>query len=1003
MHSTDSNRIHRNRRGAALWLAPLWLAALVASSLTASAFAIDESGGAVLEAPARAEPRPWEWQREGSDIPVDPSYRFGVLDNGLRYAWKANAEPDARSYIRLHVNAGSLSETDAEHGMAHFLEHMAFNGSENFAAGTLIEWFQKHGMAFGADTNAFTSFGETVYEIDLPVSDEASLREGLQVLRDFAGRLLLEKDEIEAEKGVIDGEEREGDSAMRRVFEEMLDRTYAGTRYTERLPIGTKPVRDAFTTESVRAFYRKWYRPETMTLLLVGDLGELDPSKLIRDAFADFTPPAGPPAQEPPIGEPTLDQRFFFIRESEIPTVQIAISRVRPYTDDADSRARRTREIPLEFARAMLNLRFAELAKMESAPFLQAGIDTATQLDVFEGESLSVVCAPDDWREAIAACEQELRRAIEHGFQKAELEELRADALRGLDEAVERESTRSSGSHIASLLAAAEYRFVPNDASSRREIRGPVIRGLTVEACQKALAESWKNGTLTISGVGNVDLGDKGGDALREAYEASLEVKVQKGSEIAGAEWAYGSADAEPGKIRSRSKADDLGLVMVEFENGVRLNLKKTDFKKNQILLAATLGEGRLSLPDDRHTVAIVADAVMAQGGLAAHDVETLRRLMAGKVVSVAMTTGEDHVGFGGATTAADLQLELELLAATIAAPGWRDSGLVQFRRIVPRSYEALDHQHQGPLVRDFLPALYANDPRFSYPAEEEMMAVGMDDVRSWLEPVLANAPLEVTLVGDLDVDLAIGFAAKTIGRLPERRERSVDEKRLAVPTMKTGLEKTYEIETVVAKSLVLIVFPIGDGIDAVRRREQAFLAEVVNDRLRVEIREKLGVAYSPSAAAQSSEVYPGEGRLMIQVMADPAKADAVVDACLAVAKSLAEKGVTEDEVERLREPVLAQIRDAQRTNGFWVGSLGRAQAEPETLDEVRSLTKAYASITAERLSKLAAKRLASEHASVLVVHPKGAAPKPEDDASEDGAAPSGDSGTSGGEGSGGN
>lgn len=958
----EKNRTSRQCLGAFAWLA------LVSLALCQAAFAFES-----LESPARAEPRPWEWQREGSDIPVDPSYRFGHLENGLRYAWKANAEPDARSYIRLHVDAGSLSETDAELGMAHFLEHMAFNGSENFAAGTLIEWFQKHGMSFGADTNAYTSFSETVYEIDLPVSDEASLREGLQVLRDFAGRLLLAEEEVDAEKGVIDGEEREGDSAMRRVFQEMLERMYSGTRYPERLPIGTKPVRDAFTAESVRAFYRKWYRPEMMTLILVGDFGDLDPTRLIRSAFADFEPPAGPPAQEPTIGKPDLDQRFFFIRETELPTLQLSIARVRPFDRGADSRARRNREIPLEFARAMLNLRFAELAKEESAPFLQAGIDSATQLDVFEGESLNIICAPDSWREAITVCEQELRRAIVHGFQKAELDELQADALRGLDEAVEREATLSSASHVAALLAAAEYRYVPNDAKSSREIRGPVIRALTPEACQKALAASWKDGSLMISGVGNLDLGENGGERLRDVYEASRKVDVEKRTEISASTWAYDSSEAEPAKIRSKKEAEDLGLVMVEFENGVRLNLKKTDFKKNQILLAATLGEGRLSLPNDRHVVAIVADPVMAQAGLEAHDIETLRRLTAGKVVSAGMTVGEDHIGFGGATTAADLQLELELLSAMIGAPGWRDSGLVQFRRIVPRSYEALAHQHQGPIVREFLPGLYSNDPRFAYPKEADMMAVGLDDVRAWLEPILANGPLEVTMVGDLDIEAAIAAAAKTLGRLPERRTRTIDPKRLVVPKMKTGVRQTATIETVVEKSLVLIMFPLEDGIDPTRRREQAFLAEVVNDRLRVEIRERLGVAYSPSASAQSSEVYPGEGRLMIQVMADPAKADAVVEACLEVAKSLAEKGTTKDEVERLREPVLAKIRDAQRSNGFWLGALGRAQAEPATLDETRSLLKTYESITAERITKIAAERLKPELASVLIVHPSAA------------------------------
>src|SRR5688572_7166169 len=186
-------------------------------------------------------PRPWE--HATSDVPVDQRIRFGALDNGLRWAWAENSEPEMRCYLRLHVDVGSLAEEESERGMAHFLEHMAFNGSAHFPAGTLIEWFQKHGMAFGADTNAHTDFGETVYKLDLPNADEATLREGLRVLRDFADGLLLAEEEIEREKGVIDGEERERDSAGWRVFLRQLERFFAGTRVAERLPIGEPEVR----------------------------------------------------------------------------------------------------------------------------------------------------------------------------------------------------------------------------------------------------------------------------------------------------------------------------------------------------------------------------------------------------------------------------------------------------------------------------------------------------------------------------------------------------------------------------------------------------------------------------------------------------------------------------------------------------------------------------------------------------------------------------------------
>ncbi|MCB9915081.1 MAG: insulinase family protein [Planctomycetes bacterium] len=239
------------------------------------------------------------WPQATSDVPVDPRVHFGHLDNGLRYAWANNAEPKERVYVRLHVDAGSFAERDDEVGMAHFLEHMAFNGSRHFAAGTLIEWFQEHGMSFGADTNAHTAFSETVYKLDLPNRDETTLREGLTVLRDFADGLTLADEEVQNEKGVIDGEERERDSAGFRTFRKVFEKLYAGTTPPNRLPIGTKPVRDAFTAESVRAFYTNWYRPENMTLVVVGDLRDYDPLPLITELFGDMQGPARPSRSSP--------------------------------------------------------------------------------------------------------------------------------------------------------------------------------------------------------------------------------------------------------------------------------------------------------------------------------------------------------------------------------------------------------------------------------------------------------------------------------------------------------------------------------------------------------------------------------------------------------------------------------------------------------------------------------------------------------------------------------
>jgi len=956
--------------------ARLAVLALVAGILGPAAAARPQAApaptAAAQESGARAvEARPWE--HAASDLPVDPRIHFGRLSNGLRWAWVANSEPKDRSYLRLHVDVGSLAEEDAERGMAHFLEHMAFNGSEHFEPGTLVEWFQRHGMAFGADLNASTDFSQTVYKLDLPDSDAETLTEGLEVLRDFAFGLTLSGEEIDAEKGVIDGEERERDSPGYRVFVRRLQETMGATRLDERIPIGVPETRSAFTADSVRGFYRRWYRPEHMTLVLVGDLGELDPEPLFAEAFGDVEPPAEELLDEPPRGAADdLGFRECF-HEPEIPAVSILIERLRRWEDEPYVKERWLEDQPLNVARRMLNLRFSEMLKQADCPFVGAEVGSAEAMQVFDGEQLVVTAVPENWRAALAAAEQELRRALEHGFQEAELAEVRADYLRGLDEAVDRERTRSSGSLVGDLLRAAEARYVPTNAATRRAILKPAIEALTVEQCREALAKSWSEGDLAISTIGNLDLGEDAAKVLDEVLAESRAVEVEKGDEIATGEFAYASDPEQAGAIEERVHVEDLDFTSVRFANGVTLNVKRTDFKEKQILMRATLGEGRLSLASSASELAWMADRVFLAGGLAAHSADDLRRIFAGKQVGLGFGVGTERFELSGATTSEDLRSELDFLCAALRAPGWRDDGYVRVQREIPLVYEGLQHQHEGPIITDFMRAVFSGDPRFSFFDRADLEAVELDQVRTWLTPFLGDAPLEVTLVGDLDVDAAVGLAAQTIGRLPERRAMKPFDENRAAPTPKSGVQQRHAIDTQVPKTLVLIVYPVSDGIDVERRRQLEFLAEVVNDRLRKEVREKLGASYSPGAGVQVSRTHPGVGLLMIQAMTEPAEAESLLEACLAVADSLATDGVTQEEVDRLREPVLKSLRDAKRQNGYWLGALDEAHRRPESLEEIATQAAFIEGVQAEPLTAIAKERLGRASASWALVAPKGA------------------------------
>ncbi|MHC4379606.1 MAG: M16 family metallopeptidase [Planctomycetota bacterium] len=963
---------------------------LAGLAFTSSATAQDPDAAVALEAlgylEATQEPsetrtfpaqtvRPWA--HESSDLQADPRIHYGSLPTGLRYAWVNNPEPQERVYLRLHVDAGSFGETDTELGMAHFLEHMGFNGTDNFEAGTLIEWFQERGMSFGADTNAHTTFGETVYKLDMPSRDEASLRDGMQVLRDFAGAMTIADEEVQNEKGVIDGEQRERDSAGFRTFVKMLDRLYAGTLYATRMPIGEKEVRDAFTGDSVRAFYTRWYRPENMTLVIVGDLRDFDPTSMIEEYFGDFAGPGTPVEMEPALGSPDMDDLIFALYEPEMPSVQISVTKLKPFEDRPDTVAQRQADVAKAVAHQMLSLRFSEAIKKPETPYLSAGVSDAGGLEIFEGGDLSINADPEKWEEAMVAAYVELRLALNFGFQQPELDEIRARILRSLDEAVARESTAHSAGLREALLLEIESDVVVTTAAYDREILKPALEALTVEDCLKALRANWRGGQLSIIAMGNLELADAKA-SLMGAYEAAREVELEAGEVIEVKPFAYASDPALAGKVKSQVMVEALDFWQVEFENGVRLNIKQTDFKKQQILVNARVGEGNLGVAEkDLVAAAIAGFGVYTGGGLVEHDSDGLRRVLAGRQAGVGMSVEDDHFSFSGPTTPEDLLLQFELTCAFLDHPGYRDDTLNVIRAQVPLIFEQFKYTAAGPMLFDFAPQFLKGNKRVNllglsyFPTLEELQGVEMEHMREALAPGLELAPMEVTVVGDLDVNQVIAYAAQTFGALPSRRApRDMSEQRGGVQVV-PGLYVEREIDTLDQKATLVMIFPTTDGMEAVTRRNLSFLGMIVNDRLRLEVRERLGAAYSPGAQAEASQVFPGVGGLLIQANGDPGKVQELVEACRQVAQALASEGVTEEEVQRLSEPILKQLRDAQRTNGYWMTALDESQKRPASLDDMRTLLGFYENLSVNQLSALAGQYLKPEAASVLVVLPE--------------------------------
>ncbi|HEX2860831.1 MAG TPA: insulinase family protein [Lacunisphaera sp.] len=918
-----------------------------------------------------------DFPHQVSDLPADPAIHWGRLDNGLRYALLRNAEPKGRISARLAIKAGSLHENENQRGLAHFLEHMAFNGSKRFPAANVIEFFQKLGMDFGGDTNASTGFDRTIYQLELPDTKPDTLRESLTWFADVADGLLLDPSEIDKERGIILSEKRARDSVGLRTFLAELDFLVPDTRLPQRLPIGTEEVLRTAPRERFTEFYDAWYRPERMVLVLVGDFDPAAAEPLVREIFGPIAP-RGPVPPEPRLGQvaPTgaVDARLH--TEMEAGGTNVALQTVVPYAFEPDIAANRLKYLPRTLALRMLNRRLSILAKQEGAPFLGGVVGVTEQFDLFRNASIELNCRPDQWQAALAVAEQELRRALEHGFQDAELAEASAEMRNNLEQAVRTAPTRRSGALAQDITGDLIDDAVSTHPAADQALYLPALQQVTAADCVNALRTAWSEAPgRKLFVTGNVQIPDAPA-AIAAAFTASTRVAVAPPAKLEDAAFAY--TDFGPaGEVAERTVVEDLGATLIRFQNDVRLNLKPTDFEAGRIRLSVRLGGGTLTLPADRPGLAVLANVAFTAGGLGRHSADDLQRLLAGRTLGLSFGAQPDAFGFAGSTNRDDLLLQLQLFCAFLTDPGYRPESIRQLHKAAEQLYLRLAHTVDGPLQLEVARLLAGGDPRFGLPPRDELLARNLDELRAWLAPQFATGPIEIAIVGDFDPEATIGAVARTFGALPARTSKPVYADARQLSPLATPVAREFKIDSEIPKALVRFYWPATDSRDVKLARRLRLLTDVFSDRLRVEIREKLGGTYSPNAGADLSDTYPGYGWLIADATVAPAETRTLADAIKTVAATLHAGGVNDEELVRAKQPVLTALRESSRTNPYWLGAvLAAAQEFPERLDWSRSRYTDIESVTAADLTALAQRYLDPAKVNEFVIIPvPGAAP----------------------------
>jgi zinc protease len=928
-----------------------------------------DSADAALQSgsPEIVPPRPWP--HESSDIPADTEAIFGTLDNGFRYIIYPNSEPPQRVSFRLHIDAGSLMENEDQRGLAHFLEHMVFNGSKNYTAAELIPRMQRLGIAFGAHANAYTSFDETVYMLDLPDLSEETMNLAFTVMRDFGDGALLESEEIDKERGVILAEKRSRDSVSMRLMEQQFEELLPGSLIAKRFPIGTEEVIQNATRERFVDFYTRYYTPARMTFIVVGDV---DPEKIksrIETSFATLKNPEEP-GTPPDLGvivQPEGVQPAVFA-DPEVSSTDVSLTLVRPDPQRPDTVANRTERLTLATAHSILSRRFERISRLEGSAIASGSASNYSLFNHLELGSVDITAVDDRWQDAVPVLEQEFRRALEHGFTEAELAEAHSNLLNAYEQQVKQKPTRRSEGIATVLARSINDESVFSDPATDLKIVSQILAEMDATEAHQAFKKFWDAPGYHLV-LTTKQTPENAKLDLVALFEESRGKPIEAPAARALEPFAY-TDFGKPGTVSSRKEVKDLGITQLVLSNQVRVNLKPTEFEKGRIRLSARVGSGKLTQPKDMPMLDLFAAAVFEGGGLGEHSNDDLQQILAGKNVGSSLTIGEDAFTLGGTTTPADFATQLQVMCASLVDPGYRPEALWQFQKAIPMLYQQLKHTTAGP-QQEMQAWLYGGDSRFAVAPVEKLSSYTTDDAKKWLTPELTKGYMELSVVGDFEIDQILPDLLATFGALPARAAAApplTEARRIEFPNAPAN--KSFTFESKVPQGIATAVWrTIGYRGNQKEFRRLNLVADIFGDRLREEIREKLGASYSPNAGAAGSDALEDVGYLMGQSIGKPEDVELLLTTMRDLAETFSREGATEDELDRALKPILGQLDRSLRDNSYWLGTvLSQSQQDPVRLELARNRDADYRSIKLAEINALAKKYLTAENARLISI-----------------------------------
>jgi zinc protease len=910
------------------------------------------------EAPPAAKPLPVD--PDMAPLALASDVRQGVLPNGLTYIIRKHGKPEKRARLWLAVNAGGMLEDDDQNGLAHFDEHMSFNGTKRFPKQDIVNYLQSIGMRFGADLNAYTNQDETVYQLEVPTETEF-IGKGLDILRDWAGDALYDDKEVKSESGVVLEEWRLGRGAQARLADKHNKVLLKGTRYAIRNVIGDAEILKKADRAALYRFYKDWYRPDNMAVIAVGDFDPATIEKEIKARFGDLKNP-GTERKKVVGGLPKADgMRISIESDKELPTATVVIHNyvpVRPKTSLHDLK----RIVTEQLYEQVINQRFAVLHRRPDVSF-QAAFSgmTGENRETDDFERFAAV-KNGKLEDALRQLLTESLRVERHGITQIEVDRAKVELARDFDSTVDKHATLDSRQIVAELVRhflTGEFVISPED---ERDLSKKVLATITADDVNADIKTFGNADNRAIS----ISVPDGQAAPTQDRVKAII-AEVEKSDIPAWEEKAIPTAlmttPPKPGSIKSEKTLDKIGVTVWTLSNGATVIIKPSDFEKDSVIMAADSPGGQATVSDANFNNAKFATQVAALGGVAEFDADTLGKILTGKQVSVNMSIQDTAEGLNASASPKDLETLFQLTYLRMTAPRKDEE---QFKNWQANNAEQLANQARSPefqFAKQSLEAEWKGNLRHSFPKPEDFAKVNQDKALAFYKDRFGDvADWNFVIVGEVDLAKLRPMVETYLASLPSKG-RHEKEKDLGIRKVSGVVNKQFELG-VEPKATVRIDYHGDEAWSQDKERDLYTLGQVLSNYLREDLREDKGGVYGVGAGGTVWRSPHQERTFSISFGCDPTRVDELIKAAKDDIANVAKNGIDEDHIDKVKQIYTRGRETELRTNRFWSQRLINAFHYKDDPNDIPDTSKTLARMTSANL-KAAAKHFLTDSKDV--------------------------------------